>query len=137
MTKKSSSKPSWGILLFGLPFAGVGIGLLVFSILPNFIHWIEVKSWQPIPAQLSSADLDISYGDDSTTYMAKATYHYTVNGKAYSNNRVGIASGHDNIGSWQQRKAAELKKALQYETPSHPHTRFCIRLNRVLPIFIS
>lgn len=106
----SSKKLPWGMVLFSLPFAGVGLGLLILSIIPTLYEWQTMSRWQSTPASVTQAELKVSHGDDSTSYQATATYSYTINGRTYTNSRVGINSGYDNIGSWQKDKSAALKR---------------------------
>lgn len=110
MAKKTGSP--WLLFLFALPFAGVGIGMLLFSVLPSLYEWQSMKSWQPVAAQLTHAELKTSRGDDSDTYQALARYQYRMNGVQYQGDRVGIMSGSDNIGRWQQDRARELQRQL-------------------------
>lgn len=110
MAKKTASP--WVMFLFALPFAGVGIGMLFFSVLPSLYEWQSMKSWQPVTAQLTHAELKTNRGDDSDTYQAIARYGYQVNGVQYQGDRVGIMSGSDNVGSWQQDRARALKRHL-------------------------
>ncbi|MDN3637817.1 DUF3592 domain-containing protein [Simiduia curdlanivorans] len=110
--KKTKQASPLFLILFALPFAGVGVGFLFFSIIPSLYEWQQMHQWQPVDAQLLSAKLQTNHGDDSTTYQALASYRYYFRGTAYESDRVGIMSGSDNIGSWQEDKAYELKRAL-------------------------
>lgn len=84
------------MLLFPLPFVGVGIGLLLFSVLPNLYQWQQIKAWPQVEAELLHAELLVNNGEDSDTYRA--------------GERVTIMSGSDNIGNFQQQLAAQLKR---------------------------
>ncbi|MFQ3231144.1 DUF3592 domain-containing protein [Reinekea sp.] len=102
-------KPTWALTLFSLPFLLVGLGFLLMSVIPTLYLGVSAANWTQVPATLLTASLDISTGD-STTYQARASYQYEFQGYTYSANRVGINGGYDNIGSWQSRVAAELKR---------------------------
>lgn len=113
----SRLKDRWFLALFALPFTGVGIGFVVFSIVPTLSEWQAMKSWQQGTAYVQTAEVSVSYGDDSTSYEAVADYRYEYQGHAYNNNRVGITAGHDNIGHYQQNMGGKLKAAAKNKTP--------------------
>ena len=111
-SKKSKQTSPLFLMLFALPFAGVGVGFLLFSIIPSLYEWQQMASWRPVQATVLSAELETHRGDDSTTYQAVARYRYSIDGQSYISDRIGIMSGSDNIGSWHQDRAYELKRAL-------------------------
>lgn len=113
MAKSKNKSGFWFLFLFALPFAGVGIGFLSLSIIPSLYEWQMMQRWVATPAVLEAADLKVSHGDDSTTYRAVASYRYRYDHQTYYGDRVGIMSGSDNIGSWQQDKAHTLESALR------------------------
>ncbi len=88
------------VTLFALPFFGVGVWML-WSISTTFHDAWRMQSWQPVPAQLTAAGYETHSGDDSDTYKAYARYSYRWDGQAYVGDRVGLAGGGDNIGSYQ------------------------------------
>lgn len=110
-------KGRWFMLLFSLPFAGVGAGFLLLSIIPSVMEWRQMQGWPQVDAQLHSAELVSSRGDDSTTYRVDARYSYEYGGQYYENERVGIMEGSDNIGDFHQIVAARLEEALRAGTP--------------------
>ena len=106
---------SWVLILFGLPFAGIGIGMLVMSVIPTLYEWSRMKSWVEVDARLLEASLESHSGDDSTTYNARAVYEYSFAGQPYRNDRVAINSGSDNIGDFQQQLGRRLEQAYASE----------------------
>jgi Protein of unknown function (DUF3592) len=114
MTAKKR-KP-WGILLFGLPFAGVGLGMLFFSVLPTLYDGLQMSTWPTTPARVISAELQTHRGD-STTYEALGHYRYSVNGQSYTGSRLGISSSADNVGDWHQRIISRLSSAQRNQSP--------------------
>lgn len=110
-------KQHWFMLLFALPFAAVGVGLLLFSIIPNLYEWQQMKSWPQVQAQLLEARLAVNRGDDSDTYQATARYTYRYQMLDYTSERVAIMGGSDNIGDFQRQLAAQLSFALQNQQP--------------------
>ncbi len=98
------------LLLFALPFIGVGIfmgGLTLRTI--QRAH--QMEQWMEVPATILAADLEQHRGDDSTTYRVTARYRYWVDGRSYEGTRVGLQGGSDNIGHWHQERYAELQAA--------------------------
>ncbi len=108
------------LALFALPFALVGAGAGVFFVLDVW-QWWDARSWTPTPAILEHVHLDTNDSGDSTTYLAEATYRYTLGGQEYTGDRVGFGRSHDNIGSFHQRAARELE---QRRASGEPWTAF-------------
>ena len=54
-------------LLFALPFAGVGIGLLAMSVIPTLYDWQRMQSWDEVQARLTHAKLIRNHGDSTTS----------------------------------------------------------------------
>ncbi|BFM21239.1 DUF3592 domain-containing protein [Gilvimarinus japonicus] len=120
-------KKRWVGLLFGLPFAGVGIGMLLFGVMPQFMDWQHMKQWQAVPAQVTQAELKVSHGDESTSYKATARYHYQFQGARYSGWRVAIHDSYDNVGDFNYDLGRRLERAAENSTavtafvnPSNP-----------------
>lgn len=114
--KKSSRGAIVLLFLFALPFAGGGtfVGYLAGSMLTT---WVRAQSWQEVPTRILSAELDVNYGDDSTTYRVRAMYEYTYQGRTLTSDRVASGLGSDNIGSFHQDKYAELRAYLDSGRP--------------------
>lgn len=108
--KKSTSSRLF-MLLFALPFAGVGIGFLVLGIIPNLYEWQQMKSWPQVEARLLDAGLTTSRSDDSDTYKAYARYSYHYQQQDYTSERVALVGGSDNVGHFQQNLAYHLESA--------------------------
>ena len=102
--------------LFALPFAGVGVWML-WSI-GSMLHdsW-QMRDWVTVEAQLIDAGYETRSGEDSDTYEAYATYRYRYAGREYTGDRVGIGSGGDNIGDYQQDTGRRLQRSLQRHEP--------------------
>lgn len=109
------AKNSRVLILFSLPFAAVGLGVLFFGIIPVIYDWSRMQSWLPVNATLLTADLEMHQGDDSKTYEATASYRYIYAGKDYESQRVAIETGSDNIGSFQEDLGYRLKLAHQQQ----------------------
>lgn len=116
-SKKSNGPGPWVLVLFGMPFAAVGLGLLLLSVLPTLYDWTTMQGWQPVQATLVSAETVASRGSKSTTYSVKAEYRYRVAGQEYTGRRVAINSGSDNVGEFHQELGARLEAAQRTGTP--------------------
>ena len=103
-------KRKWGILLFSLPFTGVGLGFLLFSVIPSLYDAMQMSDWREAQATVISSELK-SYSGDSTTYEAVGIYNYSVDGQQYTGTRLGISGGADNVGEWHQRMSSKLHAA--------------------------
>lgn len=114
---KENLKSRWLMILFALPFAGGGIGILLMGVIPNLYEWQHMKSWPEVRAHLAEAGLTTTDGDDIDTYRATARYHYVYQGTNYTGERVAIMGGSDNIGDFQQQLAARLEAAHQNQQP--------------------
>ena len=117
MASKTKLKPGMGCLvLFALPFAGVGIFMTVL-VARSLLLWHETKAWIPTPATIVEAELETHRGDDSTTYKATARYTYEFGSRQYESTHVALHGGSDNIGDFHQRLARELKRHKQSGKP--------------------
>lgn len=106
-----AAQPSrWLLTLFALPFAAVGVGMLLLSVLPTLYDWTRMQSWQPVDATLLSARLDVHSGK-SRTYSVSARYRFEVAGRTLEGQRVAISEGADNIGDFHQRLGERLERA--------------------------
>jgi len=98
------------LILFGLPFFGIGVWML-WSIGSAFTDAWHMQSWQPTEARLIQAGYYSHSGDDSYTYEAYAIYAYTIGGQEFTSDRVSITGGADNIGDYQQDMGRKLSAA--------------------------
>ncbi len=110
-TKGKEKTGSWVLALFALPFAAGGLGMLLLGVLPTLYDWGRMQGWQPVPATLTSASLNVSRGSKSTTYGVSASYRYQVAGRDYEGKRVAIGGGNDNVGEFQQELGERLEAA--------------------------
>jgi hypothetical protein len=82
----------------------------------TILTYLSARNWVETPARIVRAELKVSHGK-STTYEATAEYTYEFGGRQYNCNRVGITSGADNVGSFQQNAFRELS---QYQRSGKP-----------------
>jgi len=97
--------------LFGSIFIFAGLAIGLFLYFPAILDWWKVRSWEEVPCRIESADVRVAHGEDSTTYEAQAAYLYQYGGQSFRGERVGLMSGSDNFGDFQQRRADELRTA--------------------------
>lgn len=125
MKKRKSGFSNLFFALIGVPFfvGGCASGYLAFR--PIFDH-VRALGWVEVPATIESVELKRhSGGEGGPTYEVACTYVYSFGGqnntglaerlpldeRSYRGNRIGLHSGADNIGQWQQRTYARLKAA--------------------------
>lgn len=118
MDKPGKKQPGiWVMGLFALPFAAVGVGMLLLSVLPTLYDWSRMQFWQPVNATLLAASLNSSRSSKSTSYHVTARYRYTVAGREYEGDRVAISGGGDNVGDFQETLGERLEQALRDGQP--------------------
>ena len=108
------------LVLFALPFAAVGVGMSVLTLV-TLMKGHKVQAWEEVPAIILSASLDSRSDSDGTTYKAEAEYQYEYRGETYRGDRVSLHGGADNIGSFQQDAARELSR---YQKSGEPFRCF-------------
>lgn len=90
-----------------MPFllAGLAMSWVYFS---GYADWLRALNWRETPCRIDSAELKTSRGGDTDTYEVVASYRYHFDGREYHGKQVGLGSGSDNIGDYQQRIHREL-----------------------------
>ncbi|QJR13935.1 DUF3592 domain-containing protein [Usitatibacter palustris] len=107
------------MLLFSLPFAGVGLGA-AYVLGQNVSDMFRAQDWVVVKAKVQSAELVSSRGSKGgTTYRAEGTYEYALGGQNYTGTRLGLdrMGGSDNIGDWHETMATYLKDAKAADKP--------------------
>lgn len=90
------------LLLFSLPFAGVGVFMLHQTFL-NFTEWRAAAKWVETPAYIHHLDLESSTDSEgSTTYETVAVFRYAYEDQTYEGSRVSLHGGGDNLGDFHQ-----------------------------------
>ena len=106
-----------GMLLFsGLFAAAFGLGGYFAGLQPlaqTLQAALQVRSWQPVAAQVLGTELKRHTSSDGTTYRVHARYRYEFAGRQYEGTRVGLdpEAGADNIGDWHQHWHGLLQSA--------------------------
>lgn len=120
------------LFIFGLIFFAAGMGVGVFGFKALYLS-SQAKDWLPVSMTITSTQLDVNTGDDSTTYQVLATYQYDYQGQHYTGDRVTFDSGSDNIGDFHQETHALLRQHLNaepwtgYINPQQPSHSVLIR----------
>ena len=139
---KSSRKQTKGsltlfLLLFSLPFLGVGIGMSTVVAL-NLLKVHRMRNWAETEARIAATELKVSHGDDSTSYRVTATYQYSYEGRRYTGDRVSIHTGSDSIGKFHHRMHQRLQQAMNsgepvpcYVNPDDPAQAVLVRTLRI------
>jgi hypothetical protein len=106
MEKQESKKysGSWFLLLFGIPFMGIGIFLLTMSWeMASLYH--QSRNWIRVPAIVTSANLQSHRGSKGGySYSVECQYTYTVNDRAYTGTRVGVETHGGSSDSYHRRR---------------------------------
>jgi hypothetical protein len=106
------------LLAIGAVLASVGAWLAASQVAPQFVRWLDARNWSPVEASLISVSLDESHRSRRpSTYEARARYRYSVEGRLYESDRVGLERGKDNIGAYQKSLHARLKEQARRGRP--------------------
>jgi hypothetical protein len=132
------------LCLFALPFAGVGLFMLGWTVRDVWEHR-QFQSWQATPATLLQAELKTTRGDKGRiTYRATARYRYDFAGKTYESERVALHGSGDNFGDYQEERGKELKQLKRtgqpvtaYVNPHDPSQAILFRDLRPLMIMVK
>lgn len=103
------------LIVFGLVFACVGLGILIFAA-ASALFALDAASWEETPCRILSATLEKSHTEDSTKYRADFTYAYQFGGKEYVGERDAAS---ENFGPW--KPANDLLKSLPVGTETVCH----------------
>ena len=99
------------VVLFALPFAGVGV-FMAGWVVRDVWTYNTIQSWEATPATLLEAELK---GEGSQ--RATARYRYEVDGNSYEGDRVALHAGADNIGKFQRERGEELERLFKQGKP--------------------
>jgi hypothetical protein len=120
----------WLFRLFGLPFFLIGV-VAGYFVLNEFIAAIRTATWDATPATIIDIKLHTSHGrKGSTAYSVEPKFVYTVDGKAYTGDRVrevdyrSFADGGSYHRDWHDRLSNAMKSGSTVQawySPSAPH----------------
>lgn len=108
MKTRSPATGQGCLTLFALPFAGFGTYMAIV-LLKTLWLFAAVQQWQPVPAEILEVELQSHRGSKSTSYETTVRYQYEFAGQSYVGERVGLESGGDNVGDWQEQIYGELR----------------------------
>lgn len=96
------------LLLFALPFAGVG-GFMGYRFVSSIVTWQSARGWSEAPARLTALELKRHRGNKGgVTHKVVAEYDYQFDGESYTGTRVGLFGGGDNVSNHNRRVYARL-----------------------------
>jgi hypothetical protein len=102
--------------LFLLPFAVIGLSMLLFGTGATVVDWARAQSWQATPAVVESAT---SVWEPRTKghggYRVEVRYRYEVDGKFYVGQRASLHTGADNV--FQKQLGDRLEGAQRSGAP--------------------
>jgi hypothetical protein len=105
---RRASRINVGLLVFGIIFLVLGVSISGAMMAPAVLDGMAARDWPSTDAELLEARIYVSGGQKDASFEAQARYRYRVKGQLYENDRVGLHSGSDNIGDFQQRLGQEL-----------------------------
>jgi hypothetical protein len=112
------------LLIFGLPFLLVGLGVAGWGV-RSWVLYAQSASWQRLPATVLNVEFVEHAGSDGDTYSVDATYKYDYGGTTYTGHRVGIMGGSSSSYGMHRRRYEELEAARQSGKPvtalANPH----------------
>ena len=116
MGKNAKQPPAGCLIVFGLPFLGAGLGVLIYAAL-CWKTYFESSSWERVPARIESVELKSHSDSDGTTYSVECRYSYEFEGRGYAGTRVGIMGGSSSNYKTHRRRCGVLKKHMDAEEP--------------------
>lgn len=121
MDRKTPNRPSGtgcGIfmLIFSLPFAGVGVFML-YMFVSTLFNFLYMQTWEKTEAKLLKVENVSGRSSKSVTHGVKAEYEYLVDGRKFKGSKVSLYSGSDNLGSYQLDKFKFLNESLKKKKP--------------------
>ncbi len=103
-------------VLFGVPFLGAGIVVLVI-VGRSWSIYLDSADWAEVPATIEHAELESHRGDDSTTYSVECRYSYEYKGKRHTSTRVAPMGGSSSEHSLHSRRCRILKDHMESGKP--------------------
>ena len=116
--------PAWVallVLLFGLPFLGIGTGLMYRSV-QQWRLCSSTARWPQVPATLSRVEMETlrHLTEDQTeceSHRVAADYSYSFEGRRYAGNRVAINTDYTSDDGTHQRRYETLRRHMKVGRP--------------------
>ncbi len=90
---RNPAEASLVLVVFGIPFALVGLGVLLWGLSMIRDHY-RMKSWQKAPATITQVQFDERRGSKGgRTWIVTGSYKYVWEGRPYRGNRIVVESG--------------------------------------------
>jgi hypothetical protein len=116
LEKKASRKGLGCLILFALPFVGVGL-VATYLAGSMLFDWARMKSWEEVPAQIVSVERESHRSSNSTSYRVTARYLYRVDGVEHQGTRVALYEGAVGFEGYQKDVYAELSEHFRSKQP--------------------
>lgn len=82
----TASMNKFAVMVFGMIFAGAGLGLLFGVVVPNYRQYHSAQSWPAKPCVVESSHVRSYSGKHGDTYRIDILYRYDVDGVTYRSN---------------------------------------------------
>lgn len=141
-SKKKQGSGAGCMTLFGLPFAGISV---FTSWMLGSMLWLGYasSSWEEVPADITSIQIETHRGEDNDTYSVVAEYRYSYRGQDYIGDRVGLSGKSDSFEAYHKKLLKRLKqaqakdRAVCYVDPQNPDQALLDRtLRPMLAVFM-
>ena len=87
-----------------------GLGFGVATVGGTLVEAAAMSGWRPVEARLRQVRLVRHRDDGAVRFETRARYTYEVGGVTYRGRRIGLHDGPDDIGDYQRRLHAQLKR---------------------------
>lgn len=118
-------------LVFGLMFAGIGVGATWVVLLHPALMIMQARSWNETTCTVElSRVVSSSDGDGSTTYRPEILYRYEIGGRTYRSSRVTFFGGSSSGRNGKEevvRRYPVGREAVAFVNPSNPAESVLIR----------
>lgn len=105
--KKEDHIPAGCLTIFGLPFLAAGLFMLWTGVMEWKLYH-DSAQWTRVPVTILDLDLEKSRGQKNTTYRVICSYRFELNGRAYTNERVGVERGSSSDYSMHKARHQQL-----------------------------
>jgi hypothetical protein len=133
------------IILFSVIFIGIGVGMLI-KLLIDLRKATLSKNWLTTDGTIISSELDVETssdadGDQSTTFIAKITYTYVIDGAEYKSECVNFNYGMRTSNRRKQQAVVDMyfpgkKVVVYYDPQKHEQAVLERRVNGAFTTFL-
>lgn len=100
------------LILFALPFFGVGVFMAGWTWRDVLRSRTILAEWREVPAYIEQTDVKVSRGrKGGSTYRVTGTYRYNYDGQTFRSDEITLGGGSDNIGRFHHRLHSQMRRA--------------------------